>query len=116
MYRRSTAPPGAGRYSIPSSSRPSDPTVGASSSATWLALSVITPPGEAKRGPWAPLSDDAGFRRGHPVDRVADGPGARKTKKAPMEPSSPRESVVAGAGYATYLTGPLLIPLSSGRE
>src|SRR5690606_3916105 len=39
---RSTAPPGAGRYSMPSSCSPSDSTVGASSVPICVALSVTS--------------------------------------------------------------------------
>src|SRR5690606_37206575 len=44
MYRRNNAPPGEGRYSTPSSSRPSDATVGDRSPAMSVDLSATLPP------------------------------------------------------------------------
>src|SRR5690606_41674110 len=104
MYSRSTAPPGAGRYSTPSSSSPSDPTVGASSAAISYALSVIVPlvrtlEMQTKRGPVGPFVQYRWIPAWPPAAGDHEAQASRKRKRLRRAFNATRKSVVAGAGF-----------------
>src|SRR5690606_28302318 len=107
MYRRTTAPPGDGRYSTPSSSSPSDSTAGDSSAAMSVDLSATLPPGtsvpatgrarKTTKGPAGPLSDAAGSGAGAPRCAPRE-PDSRNRKKPPGRLSDDCEKLTADPG------------------
>ena len=132
MNRRNTAPPGAGRYSAPSSSSPRDCTVGTSNAAISVALSVMPgrsgssiqsvpiarcsrqPLRKTTRGPLGPLSDTTGFRCRRVPMRTSAKPTFRLAKKPRMEASVDSEKLVAGAGLTCDLR--VMSPTSCQRS